>query len=340
MATQLTEHEVSIRSWLRGFFVDTPFAQAVNLAGKQVVVTGASPCSLGYETARTLARWGAQVVVTSRGDVSAIVQALQEQLEAEGVAARVTGHPLDLCDAESVSEFARWYREHCGDRLDVLVNNAGVHLDLMAKWKEPRLSDDGHELQWRTNYLGTVQLTHELLPLLKQTGERHGDARVVNVGSQIHARARNEALFDANTSYNSWKFYGMSKLALIHFSNEFNRRYAEAHKLQSYCLHPGGVSGVYTGVADKGFANAPLVSFLRKLGAPIERLFMSTAEEGAQTQIYCATSPDATGGHYYVNCAIGQASEAAANQAAAQQLWDNTQLWLQSLDTTDVPTVR
>lgn len=322
---------MSFRTWLRGFFTDTPFATRVALSGKHVIVTGAGAGSLGYETARTLARWGALVVVTTRRDTGSIVDSLESQLRGEDVEANIAGHELDLCDASSVSRFSRWYLDNYGERLDILVNNAGVHLDLMAKWKKPKLSDDGHEIQWRTNYLGTVHLTQELLPLLRHTGKTYGDARVVNVGSQIHARAKNEALFDPETSYNSWKFYGMSKLALIHFSHEVNRRFAATHNLQSYCLHPGGASGTYTDVASKGFANAPVISLLRNLGAPLERLFMSTAEEGAQTQIHCATSPNAEGGHYYVDCAIGQASAESEDQETAKRLWDSTQAWLQTL---------
>lgn len=311
---------MTLRQLLRRPFVDTPYAQEVDLKGKHVIVTGASAASLGYATARTLARWGARVTVTSRRDTGEIVKTLQQELQKAGNSALIDGHELDLCDASSVNNFSQWYLQNHGERLDILVNNAGVHLDLMSKWEQPTLSEDGHEIQWRTNYLGTAHLTHNLLPLLQQTGEKLGDARVVNVGSQIHSRARNEALFDPDTSYNSWKSYAMSKLAMIHLSHELNRRFANLHNLQSYCLHPGGTSGTYTEVADKGFANAPIIGFLRKLGAPLERLFMCTPEEGAQTQLYCATAPEAVGGHYYVHCAIGQASRDSEDQATAGRL--------------------
>ncbi len=322
---------MTVRQLLRRPFVNTPYAEQASLAGRHVIVTGTSAGSLGFETALTLARWGALVVVTTRSNTDAIIDSLKSQLQNDGIDTLIVGRELDLCDAGSVKQFSQWYLQNHGERLDILVNNAGIHLDLMAKWKEPTLSADGHEIQWRTNYLGTAHLTHSLMPLLQQTGEKYGDARIVNVGSQIHAKAKNEALFDPNTSYNSWKFYGMSKLALIHFSNEINRRFAQANNLQSYCLHPGGSSGTYTEVASKGFANAPIIGFLRKLGAPIERLFMSTAEEGAQTQLYCATSPGAAGGHYYVNCAVGEASPETEDKAVAGRLWGMTQEWLQTL---------
>jgi NAD(P)-dependent dehydrogenase (short-subunit alcohol dehydrogenase family) len=322
---------MTLRELLRKPFVDTPFASEVNLAGKHVIVTGVGQGSLGYATASTLALWGATVIVTTRRDTNRIVQSLTQELSPQVAAARIDGHELDLCDAASVERFVSWYLQTHGERLDILVNNAGIHLDLMSKWTQPRLSDDGHEIQWRTNYLGTAQLTHGLLPLLQQTGIEQGDARIVNVVSQIHARGNNEALFDPDTSYNSWKFYGLSKLAMIHFSNELNRRLAASHNVQSYSLHPGGKGGTYTNVANRGFEGSPIIGFLRRLGAPLERLFMSTAREGAQTQIYCATSPGAKGGYYYVDCDISQASPDSQDRQVAQRLWRETSDWVGSL---------
>ena len=322
---------MTLRELLRKPFFNTPFASEVNLAGKHVIVTGVGAGSLGYATARELARWGATVIVTTRRDTNRIVQSLTQELSGQVPAARIDGHDLDLCDADSVNQFVNWYLQNHGERLDVLVNNAGVHLDLMSKWKQPKLSEGGYEIQWRTNYLGTAHLTHSLLPLLQETGVQQGDARIVNVVSQIHSRGNNEALFDPETSYNSWKFYGLSKLAMIHFSNELNRRLAASHNVQSYSLHPGGKGGTYTNVADRGFEGSPIIGFLRRLGAPIERLYMSSALEGAQTQIYCATAPGAKGGYYYVDCDISQASPDTHDRQAAERLWQQTSEWVDSL---------
>src|SRR5690606_3759867 len=134
--------------------------------------------SLGYATAQQLAAWGATVIVTTRRGTKDVVSALNAALASQGGAGKVDGHPMDLSSAASVNAFAQWYERFYGDRLDALVNNAGIHLDLMSKWKEPRLSADGVEIQWRTNYLGTVHLTHKMLPLLQQTGRHAGEARV------------------------------------------------------------------------------------------------------------------------------------------------------------------
>jgi NAD(P)-dependent dehydrogenase (short-subunit alcohol dehydrogenase family) len=291
-------------------------ASPVELAGKRVIVTGASPGSLGAATARALAQWGAQVVVTTRANAVDAARAIGDG---------VTGHPLDLTDVQSVAAFADWYaREH--DRLDVLVNNAGIHLDLRAKWTEPQLSADGYEIHWRTNYLGTMQLTHRLLPLLERAAEKSGDARVVNVVSKLHARGRNEFLFAPLTPYHSWDAYGLSKLALVHATNELARRYAPAN-VHGYSLHPGSV---YTHIADRGLEGQRVLAALRRALAPIEARTLLSPEQGAQTTLHCATAPGLPVG-YYRGCAPASASDDTRDSAVAARLWDDTAAWVSAL---------
>lgn len=319
---------MTLRQLLRKPFISTPFANPVDLTGRHIIVTGCGQGSLGYETALQLANWGAIVIVSTRTNTAAVTDTLKARLAAEATSGQIDGHNLDLCDAASVEEFSRWYREHYGERLDCLINNAGIHLDLMSKWKEPKLSADGHEIQWRTNYLGTVHLTLNLLPILQKTGGEFGEARVVNVISQLHSRANNAVLFDSKRTYESWQAYGLSKLGLIHFTRELDRRLARSDNLKSFCLHPGGKSGVYTNVADKGLEGHTVLGFVRKVGAPIERLFMATAGEGAQTQIYCATAAGAESGGYYVNCQRSETTADGNDIDAAGRLWRDTEEWL------------
>src|ERR1044071_1990794 len=146
---------------------------------------------------------------------------------------------------EAVAAFAQWVQDSTA-RLDVLVNNAGVHLDLRSAWHEPHLVD-GMEVHWRTNYLGTAQLTRLLTPLLRRTAAQHGEARVVNVVSRLHARGRNEGLDGHLSPYDSWAAYGTSKLALIHEARELERLYGD-HGLHAYSVHPGAVA---TNIADR-----------------------------------------------------------------------------------------
>lgn len=321
---------MTLRQLIRKPFTHTPMANSCDLSGKHAIVTGCGKGSLGYESAKSLARWGASVVITTRKNSAAIAQQLTDDLRAEGCNAQVSAQDLDLSDAASVKAFAEQYLASNTQRLDILMNNAGVHLDLMSQWKQPKLSLDGTELQWRINYLGSVHLTHTLLPLLQKTGREFGDARIVNVGSQIYSKGSNLALFDANVPYNSWQSYGLSKLGLIHFTRELHRRFNASDNIQSYCLHPGAASGTSTDVANKGLDGHSVVNFIRKLTKPLMDLIMTTAEEGAQTQLYCATG-DALSGQYYQDCKPKETTSDAQDAAAAERLWDETQVWLKGV---------
>jgi retinol dehydrogenase-12 len=311
----------------RRLFVKTAIAERVDMRGKHVIVTGASPRSLGFETARTLAEWGATVAITTRKSPEATASALSEAMGGAKAAARVKGHSLDLCDADSVARFVDWYFHSEGAELDVLVNNAGVHLDLMSRWKKPHLSSDGFEIQWRTNYLGTMHLTHLLLPALEKAAANRGEARIVNVGSKIHFKGSNTALLGGPEPYDSWKAYGGSKLALLHATFEAQRRLAEEYGVQSYCLHPGAVS---TNVAEKGLAGT-LAGRVRSALLAVEGVFLKSPEEGAQTQIHCATAPGLPGGLYYEECAPAEFSTEAHDITVAARLWNETEAWVHAL---------
>jgi len=272
------------------------------------VVTGAGPGSLGEATAAALREHGRVITTRRSGPATADF------------------HALDLADADSVRAFADWLGT-ATDRLDVLVNNAGIHLDLRGKWHEPQLLD-GHEIHWRTNYLGTAHLTRLLLPALLRTAASAGEARVVNVVSKLHTRGRNDWLEAGVTPYDSWDAYGTSKLALVHEAAEIERRYA-AQGVHGYSLHPGSV---YTKVADRGLETAPVLARLRKLAAPLERRTLTSPEVGARTSVFCATSPNAVPGGYHRRSAVADASPEAADADAAAALWKRTDAWAESND--------
>ena len=169
---------------LRGLFARKPAAEEVEMSGRRVIVTGASPNSLGYETARILASWGASVVVTRTRGIASLEDALKEDLRRAGAdEENVKAHLLDLCDVDSVNRFATWHRKHHEGKLHVLINNAGIHRNILRPRKEPPPSKDGFEIHWRTNYLGTFHLTSLLLPLAET--ERSG----------VRRRARYQRLF-------------------------------------------------------------------------------------------------------------------------------------------------
>lgn len=272
----------------------------------RVVVTGAGPGSIGLATARALSDQGHDVVVSTR------------RTPVDGFC----WHPLDLADRASVARFAAWFgREH--DGLDALVNNAGIHLDLRSRWREPQLLD-GHEVHWRTNYLGTVQLTRLLLPALLARATATGEARVVHVVSKLHARGSNEAFFGSPDPYDSWVAYGTSKLALVHDAASLAEKYGD-QGLRAYSLHPGSV---FTRVADRGLETSPVLARLRVLGRPLERRVLATPEEGARTTVHCVTAADAPSGYYRRGAPADPASVAEDRDARAS-LWERTERWLE-----------
>jgi NAD(P)-dependent dehydrogenase (short-subunit alcohol dehydrogenase family) len=264
------------------------------------VVTGAGPHSIGLATAEALAALGHDVVVTTR----------------RAPVAGFDHHPLDLADRSSVKAVADWFGASY-DGLDVLVNNAGVHLDLRNRWSEPQLVG-GHETHWRTNYLGTVDLTRALLPVLL-AGR---DPRVVHVVSKLHARGRNDAFFSSfGDDYDSWTAYGTSKLGLVHHAASL----AEHHKaLRAYSVHPGAVS---TRISGRGLENSPVLSRLHAVASPLERLVLKSPAQGARTTVHCATDPDARSG-YYRNARLTDPADQAGDIAARTALWARTEAWL------------
>lgn len=314
---------MSLYTALRNLIIKAPLAEQQDLHGKTVIVTGCAQGSIGFETAKVLASWGAKVIVTTRSNVEKTVDALRAVTNR----GQLDGHVLDTTSVESVAAFAAWFQKNHGDRLDILVNNAGAHLDLLSQWKEPHLTADGFEIQWRGNYLGVMHLTHLLLPLLKETGKKTGDARVVFVASKMHDKGFNAGLA-GSYPYNSWTAYGMSKLAIVHSAFEMQRRFAASDHVQAYCLHPGSV---FTNVADKGLAGNPLIQAVRNALAPVERFALLTPEEGAQTSVYCAANPAAVGGQYYKRCRPSIACADSNDAAVAVRLWDETERWVQSV---------
>ena len=275
-------------------------------AERVAVVTGVGPGSLGEATARALRGLGFRVLTSTRTCPTTDAT-----------------HALELTSRASVAEFARWVQER-SDRLDVLVNNAGIHLDLRSKWQQPQLVD-GAEVHWRTNYLGTAQLTRLLLPVLLHTAEQHGQARVVNVVSKLHVRGRNDGLDGRLTPYDSWTAYGTSKLALVHEAHELERRFGD-RGLHAYSVHPGAV---HTRIADRGLETAPLLGRLRRLLGPLERRTLKAPDEGARTTLFCATSPLARPGGYHRSSAPSTPSPDAQDEEAGRLLWESTSRWVE-----------
>ena len=303
-----------------------PTAPIMDMTGRRVLVTGATRGSIGFSVARTLAEW-ADVVVTCRHGSASLEAGLRRDVGRSGSGGGVSARTLDLADAVSVAGFVDWYGNH-HDGLDVLVNNAGILLDVFSRWTEPMRSADGCEVHWRTNYLGTVHLTTALLPMLMASGEAGGDARVINVVSHQHTRGRNAWFFAETSQYDSWTAYGQSKLGLVHHSFELNRRYAQGGNVRSAAVHPGSA---YTNMIRDGIYGLPGPAWLHRPIAGMAAGVLMTPEQCAQTIILCASARELQGGRYYERCAVAEHSDQARDLDAAKRLWNQTRRWVSPL---------
>jgi NAD(P)-dependent dehydrogenase (short-subunit alcohol dehydrogenase family) len=293
---------------------DWTIADIPPLPGTTAVITGATG-GLGYETALALAGAGATVVLTGRNEAKGrhALQTIRSQFPNADIAYE----NLDLANLASVADFATRYAATRAS-LDLLINNAGV----MALPRR-QVTSDGFEMQLGTNYLGHYALTAHLLPLL-----RHGhQPRVVNLSSLAHrSGAINFGDLQSTRSYSSWKAYCQSKLAMLMFALELQRRSdANGWGLMSNAAHPGYAR---TDLIANGPGANGLLSWLSKSLQP----FMSqSAAEGALPTLFAATSPEANAaGCYGPNWFYelkgppvpAKIMPQAKDAAAAARLWD------------------
>ena len=198
-----------------------------DLGGRVAVVTGANG-GLGYETARVLAAHGAHVLMACR-DLEKAGRAIK-RIHGDDPAAELEPRILDLADLGSVRRFAEGFAlDH--DRLDLLVNNAGV----MAL--PLRRTADGFEMQMGTNHFGHFALTGLLLESILAAPA----ARVVTVTSLMHELGHIDFDdLDCERHYHKWRAYGRSKLANLLFTHELQARLAEADASAiAVACHPG-----------------------------------------------------------------------------------------------------
>ena len=283
-------------------------ADVPDQTGRTILVTGANT-GLGFEASKVLAERGARVLLGCRSDdkahrAMAEIQAAVPDADLEFVS-------LDQADLASVRRAAEQVQSE--DRLDVLVNNAGI----MMPPKE--LTVDGFESQFGVNHLGTFALTSLLLPKL---AEQPG-ARVVVTSSIAHRGAK--IYFDdinAEQSYKTQDRYGQSKLANLLFMYELDRRLraADSSTIAVAC-HPG--------IADTELARhlPPVVRF----AVPLFRPFFNSAAEGAWPTLMAATDPTIAGGAYLGPtkrnetagpAGVARATAVAKDDAIAAGLWE------------------
>lgn len=248
------------------------------LKGKRIVITGSSH-GIGFETASVLASKGAEVLLAVRSRERG--QAAAARIRPVNGYAPVTVMLLDLADLESVKKFADEYTARY-DRLDVLINNAGVMLPSHKRTK------DGFELQFGTNHLGHFALTGQLLPVLMATPL----SRVVTISSIAARKAKiHFDNLDGSRGYNPMTFYRQSKLANLLFAMELQNRLESAGSSTiSVACHPG-IS--VTNLLSRGSG--------KETGRVMKALMGIVAQPasmGALPTLYAATNPDLRGGEF------------------------------------------
>ena len=285
-----------------------------DLTGTRVLITGGNS-GIGREAARILAGANAQVVLACR-DVAKGEDAVAD-IRADAPDADVSILQLDLADLASVEDAAgRFLAEH--ERLDVLINNAGV----MAL--PYRATVDGFEMQFGTNHLGHFALTGRLLPGLLAAPA----ARVVTISSGMHKFGRmNFDNLDASKGYSKWPVYSMSKLANLQFTFELQRR-AEAAGAPfiAVAAHPGYSSTNLQGAGPR-MAGTRVA---HHAWGVFNALAGQSSARGALPTVYAATADDVNGGDYIGPDGIGElrgnptkvgTTRAAKNERQAARLW-------------------
>ena len=269
---------------------------------RTVVVTGANT-GIGLATASALAGQGWRVFVACRseGKGAAAVASIKAATGNDAVFLL----PLDLADLSSVRTCADAFLAR-GEALHVLINNAGVG-------GRRGLTKQGFELMFGVNHLGHFLLTELLLERLTSSGP----ARVVTVASDAHYSAPGidwDALRRPARGITGLGEYAVSKLCNVLFSQELARR-TEGTGVHAYALHPGVVAS----------------DIWRRVPWPVRPLVtrrMLTVDQGAQTSLYCATSPSVAGdsGRFYDKCALREASEVATPELG-RALWERSEAW-------------
>ena len=285
----------------------------IDLTGTRAVVTGAAS-GIGVETARSLARGGAEVTLAVR-DTDAGARVAKDITATTGNQ-NVRVAALDLVDRASVAAF----RQAWNGPLHLLVNNAGIMACPLARTSE------GWELQFATNHLGHFALVLGLHDALAATGE----ARIVSVSSSGHLTS--PVVFDdihfEKRPYDPWGAYGQSKTANVLFAVEATRRWS-GEGIVANALMPGGISTnlqkyVLQEVRD-GWIE------MERAG----RITLKTTQQGAATTLVAAVAPEFahTGGHYLEDCNEAETvaddaevssgvREWALDPASASRLWD------------------
>jgi len=259
-----------------------------DVAEATILVTGATD-GLGRRVTQELAAMGATVLLHGRSPER--LEATLEELSSQTGSEKANSYLADLSALAAVRDLAdRILSEH--DRLDVLVNNAGIIA------QERRESEDGYELTFAVNYLSHFLLTRLLLPLLKDSAP----ARIVNVASAGQSPLDFSNLM-LERGYDAMKAYSQSKLAQVMFTFEL-AEHLRGTGMSVNALHPASLMDTKMVQSTFGYT-------------------MSTVEEGTEAVVRLAVSPEIEGvtGRYFDGTREARANRQAYDPRVSNRLW-------------------
>lgn len=269
------------------------------MQNKTVIVTGAN-AGIGRVTALELAQKGAHVVMVCRDKERGA--AAQQAIIQQSGNNRVDLLLADLSVQSDIQKLSQTIHERYS-RLDILVNNAGAYI------ASRQTSTDRLEYTFALNHMSYFLLTNLLLDLLIASAP----SRIINVSSDAHRGSKlNFDDLQNERSYQGFGVYSQSKLANIYFTYELARR-LEGTGVTVNALHPGFVA---TNFAKNN-------GLLYRLGMFVMRPFARNEQQGAETSVYLASSPEVEGvtGQYFSDKKAVRSSDVSYDAAAAQRLW-------------------
>jgi len=281
-----------------------------DLTGEVIIVTGANS-GLGFETTKELSRKGAKVVMACRNPQKA--DTAMQKIKNDIPDANLDIIFLDLANQKSVPDFANQFM-HKYNRLDVLINNAGI---MATPYSE---TVDGFENHFATNYLGHFALTGRLFDILEATP----NARVVSVSSLAYFFGNkidfDNLYYEHGKGYGRWRAYGRSKMEMLLFAYEMQRRLIRTGQSTiSLAAHPGLAQ---TNIMPAQANNAVSKKLLTLLSYTLKPTIY-----GAMPLIRAATDKDVKGGEYFGPSKNGmpdivKSNKASHNLESAKELWE------------------
>jgi NAD(P)-dependent dehydrogenase (short-subunit alcohol dehydrogenase family) len=266
-----------------------------DLSGRICIVTGANR-GIGRATAEGLAELGATLILVCRRIEEG--QAVAREIAKGGPAPDVVG--ADLSSQASIRQAASEIQARY-PRLHVLINNAGI----IPPRRE--VTVDGLEMQFAVNHLGYFLLTNLLLPQLRAGAP----SRIVNVSSGAHAHTLDFEDLQSERGYDAKEVYRRTKLANVLFTYELARRL--------------GVTGVTVNALEPGVvATRMLADYMGVPRGGVDSTFGASPDEGAETSIYLAASPEVEGvtGKYFARERPVPSSRESYDEATARRLWE------------------